>query len=112
MCAKGYDQKNLRRRVYDALNVLMAMNIISREKKEVQPAISFSSRAVILCCIRSNGLGFLPTLNANAKSSQKKFNSKRRELHSDASTSTTLFCNRLRSSDSLRVTENAKKKGM
>ena len=28
-----YDQKNIRRRVYDALNVLMAMNIISKEKK-------------------------------------------------------------------------------
>lgn len=31
-----YDQKNIRRRVYDALNVLMAMNIISKEKKEIQ----------------------------------------------------------------------------
>ncbi|XP_029570252.1 transcription factor Dp-2-like [Salmo trutta] len=30
-----YDQKNIRRRVYDALNVLMAMNIISKEKKEI-----------------------------------------------------------------------------
>ena len=28
----SYDQKNVRRRVYDALNVLMAMNIISKEK--------------------------------------------------------------------------------
>jgi hypothetical protein len=33
---KGYDQKNIRRRVYDALNVLMAMNIISKEKKEIR----------------------------------------------------------------------------
>ncbi|ESO98920.1 hypothetical protein LOTGIDRAFT_114027, partial [Lottia gigantea] len=32
----GYDQKNIRRRVYDALNVLMAMNIISKEKKEIR----------------------------------------------------------------------------
>ena len=30
------DQKNIRRRVYDALNVLMAMDIISKEKKEIQ----------------------------------------------------------------------------
>lgn len=29
-----YDQKNIRRRVYDALNVLMAMNIISKDKKK------------------------------------------------------------------------------
>ncbi|XP_030636299.1 transcription factor Dp-1b [Chanos chanos] len=32
----GYDQKNIRRRVYDALNVLMAMNIISKDKKEIK----------------------------------------------------------------------------
>ena len=32
----SYDQKNVRRRVYDALNVLMAMNIISKEKKEIK----------------------------------------------------------------------------
>ncbi|CDW58490.1 transcription factor Dp 1 [Trichuris trichiura] len=31
-----YDQKNIRRRVYDALNVLMAMNIVSKEKKEIR----------------------------------------------------------------------------
>lgn len=31
-----YDQKNIRRRVYDALNVLMAMNIIAKEKKEIK----------------------------------------------------------------------------
>lgn len=29
------DQKNVRRRVYDALNVLMAMNIISKQRKEI-----------------------------------------------------------------------------
>ncbi|CAN0294249.1 unnamed protein product [Lampetra fluviatilis] len=34
--AGTYDQKNIRRRVYDALNVLMAMNIISKEKKEIR----------------------------------------------------------------------------
>lgn len=32
----SYDQKNVRRRVYDALNVLMAMSIISKEKKEIR----------------------------------------------------------------------------
>ena len=34
--AEGYDEKNIRRRVYDALNVLMAMDIISKEKKEIK----------------------------------------------------------------------------
>ena len=32
---KTYDEKNIRRRVYDALNVLMAMDIISKEKKNI-----------------------------------------------------------------------------
>ncbi|XP_037074949.1 transcription factor Dp-2-like [Pollicipes pollicipes] len=31
-----YEQKNIRRRVYDALNVLMAMQIISKERKRIQ----------------------------------------------------------------------------
>ena len=30
-----FDEKNIRRRVYDALNVLMALNIISKDKKEI-----------------------------------------------------------------------------
>ncbi|KAL3903429.1 MAG: hypothetical protein SGILL_010450, partial [Bacillariaceae sp.] len=30
-----FDEKNIRRRVYDALNVLMAMDIISKDKKEI-----------------------------------------------------------------------------
>ena len=30
-----FDEKNIRRRVYDALNVLMAMDIISKEKKDI-----------------------------------------------------------------------------
>ena len=29
------DEKNIRRRVYDALNVLMALDIIARDKKEI-----------------------------------------------------------------------------
>ena len=32
----AFDEKNIRRRVYDALNVLMAMDIISKDKKEIQ----------------------------------------------------------------------------
>ena len=35
--AKGkFDEKNIRRRVYDALNVLMAMDIISKDKKDIR----------------------------------------------------------------------------
>jgi len=30
-----YDEKNIRRRVYDALNVLMAMDIIQKDKKDI-----------------------------------------------------------------------------
>ncbi|KAF5181778.1 Transcription factor-like protein [Thalictrum thalictroides] len=30
------DEKNIRRRVYDAINVLMAMDIISKDRKEIQ----------------------------------------------------------------------------
>lgn len=33
--AQAYDEKNIRRRVYDALNVLMAMDIIAKEKKNI-----------------------------------------------------------------------------
>ncbi|KAG7030882.1 Transcription factor-like protein DPB, partial [Cucurbita argyrosperma subsp. argyrosperma] len=36
MKGQQYDEKNIRRRVYDALNVLMAMDIISKDKKEIQ----------------------------------------------------------------------------
>ena len=36
VCVQAVDHKNIRRRVYDALNVLMAMNIISKEKKEIR----------------------------------------------------------------------------
>mmetsp|Transcript_25815 Transcript_25815/g.59703 ORF Transcript_25815/g.59703 Transcript_25815/m.59703 type:complete len:232 (+) Transcript_25815:76-771(+) len=32
---QAYDEKNIRRRVYDALNVLMAMDIIAKEKKNI-----------------------------------------------------------------------------
>jgi transcription factor Dp-1 len=33
---KKFDEKNIRRRVYDALNVLMAMDIISKDKKDIR----------------------------------------------------------------------------
>lgn len=32
----AFDEKNIRRRIYDALNVLMAMDIISKEKKQIR----------------------------------------------------------------------------
>jgi hypothetical protein len=31
-----YNEKNIRRRVYDALNVFMALDIIARDKKEIR----------------------------------------------------------------------------
>ena len=44
-----FDEKNIRRRVYDALNVLMAMNIIAKEKKAGPSARSTRVRAAHLC---------------------------------------------------------------
>ena len=32
----GHEQKNIRRRVYDALNVLMAIDVIRKDKKEIR----------------------------------------------------------------------------
>lgn len=43
-----FDQKNIRRRVYDALNVLMAINVISKEKKEIK-WIGLPTRATQEC---------------------------------------------------------------
>ena len=34
--SEKYDHKNIRRRVYDALNVLMAIDIIRKDKKEIR----------------------------------------------------------------------------
>lgn len=56
----SFDQKNIRRRVYDALNVLMAMNIISKDKKEIR------------------WIG-LPTNSAQQCSALEKENQKRKE---------------------------------
>ncbi|XP_010253209.1 PREDICTED: transcription factor-like protein DPB isoform X2 [Nelumbo nucifera] len=36
MSLDEFDEKNIRRRVYDALNVLMALNIVAKDKKEIQ----------------------------------------------------------------------------
>lgn len=34
--SQAYEQKNIRRRVYDAINVLLAMNIIVKDKKDIR----------------------------------------------------------------------------
>jgi hypothetical protein len=36
ICQKQYDEKNIRRRTYDVLNVLAATDIISKDKKEIK----------------------------------------------------------------------------
>ncbi|XP_043712002.1 transcription factor-like protein DPB isoform X2 [Telopea speciosissima] len=36
MSLDEFDEKNIRRRVYDAINVLMALNIVTKDKKEIQ----------------------------------------------------------------------------
>lgn len=37
MClSEHFDEKNIRRRVYDAFNVLMAINVIAKDKKEIR----------------------------------------------------------------------------
>lgn len=50
--SSNYDQKNIRRRVYDALNVLMAMNIISKDKKEIRWIGLPTNSAQVLNCIQ------------------------------------------------------------
>ena len=40
-----FDEKNIRRRIYDALNVLMAMDIITRDKKNIRCCMHHSARA-------------------------------------------------------------------
>ena len=34
--SEHFDEKNIRRRVYDAFNVLMASNVIAKDKKEIR----------------------------------------------------------------------------
>ena len=57
---QAFDEKNIRRRVYDALNVLMAMEIISRDKKEIRwngmPSTSLEELAALkVRCARWQG---------------------------------------------------------
>ena len=43
-----FDEKNIRRRIYDALNVLMAMDIITRDKKNIRCCMHLSARPCAL----------------------------------------------------------------
>lgn len=61
---QGYDQKNIRRRVYDALNVLMAMNIISKEKKEIK-WIGLPTNSAQECQNLEVGIVCMETLKTN-----------------------------------------------
>jgi hypothetical protein len=45
---KAYEQKNIRRRVYDAINVLLAMNIIVKDKKDIR-WVGFPVNALFEC---------------------------------------------------------------
>jgi hypothetical protein len=58
-----YDEKNIRRRVYDALNVLMAMDIISKDKKEIQwkglPRTSLNDIEELKVCSQPRVVTFL-----------------------------------------------------
>lgn len=66
-----YDEKNIRRRVYDALNVLMAMEIISKDKKEIQwrglPKTSMNDieELKVLLLVSDNGFADSLTLSAH-----------------------------------------------
>lgn len=63
ICQQQYDEKNIRRRVYDALNVLMAMDIISKDKKEIQwkglPRTSQNDIEELKVCPHSCAVTFL-----------------------------------------------------
>lgn len=65
-----YDQKNIRRRVYDALNVLMAMNIISKEKKEIR-----------WLGLPTNSLQECRTLENDKKKKIERIKAKTQQLH-------------------------------
>nr|GMC79326.1 transcription factor-like protein DPB [Ipomoea batatas] len=60
-----YDEKNIRRRVYDALNVLMAMDIISKDKKEIQwkglPRTSINDIEELKVCFNFLKFQFTPS---------------------------------------------------
>jgi hypothetical protein len=46
--SKAYEQKNIRRRVYDAINVLLAMNIIVKDRKDIR-WVGFPVNALFEC---------------------------------------------------------------
>ena len=48
LCFQAYEQKNIRRRVYDAINVLLAMNIIVKDKKDIR-WVGFPVNALFEC---------------------------------------------------------------
>lgn len=60
------EQKNVRRRVYDALNVLMALGIITKDKKEIlwkgQPEASSFQETSGLEVKKKSDFSFLATL--------------------------------------------------
>lgn len=52
---QSYDEKNIRRRVYDALNVLMSMDVISRDRKEIRwnglPSSATEELSNLMVCV-------------------------------------------------------------
>ena len=55
-----FDEKNIRRRIYDALNVLMAMDIITRDKKNIR-CCAAAVCSVARAPVRSKNLILNPT---------------------------------------------------
>jgi hypothetical protein len=61
ICQQQYDEKNVRRRAYDVLNVLMAMDIISKDKKEIQwKGLPPSAIEKLKVCPQSQVVTFFP----------------------------------------------------
>ncbi|XP_078489777.1 transcription factor protein [Ciona intestinalis] len=65
-----YDQKNIRRRVYDALNVLMAMDIIYKDKKDIH-----------WVGLPTNSAQEVQTLQTEKKNRQQRIQQKTLQLH-------------------------------
>uniref|UniRef100_H2Y5F8 Transcription factor n=1 Tax=Ciona savignyi TaxID=51511 RepID=H2Y5F8_CIOSA len=65
-----YDQKNIRRRVYDALNVLMAMDIIYKDKKDIH-----------WVGLPTNSAQEVQTLQNEKKTRQERIQQKTMQLH-------------------------------
>ncbi len=47
----SFDEKNIRRRVYDALNVLMAIDIITRDKKWIRCVLPIYIYMCVCVCV-------------------------------------------------------------